>query len=236
MSVTRAELTESLSLHDPEALRAILDAAGVGDGGRTEARELAARLTDAIWWSYTTPLGYVAGTGSLEQIVAHVARTLRVYVPGDLDGWDALRELTRVLLEDLNRRGVRVDDLPPGAQARLGRRWGGAAVLGVGSAGSAGAWWASGKVAGLLATPIARLLPYVPTVGPWVGTVKAGAATIHLVSGPLAIALAVLSVNSALGANYRKLVPLLLGVGALGPSPVAEAEEVPTVGPTVAEA
>jgi hypothetical protein len=36
----------------------------------------------------------------------------------------------------------------------------------------------------------------------------------------------VLSLNSALGTNYHRLVPLVLGVGALGPEPVQDAEVV----------
>ena len=49
---------------------------------------------------------------------------------------------------------------------------------------------------------------------------------VHAVSGPLGIALAVLTFNQALGANYRKLVPLVLGVGALRPPPINEAEVI----------
>jgi hypothetical protein len=75
----------------------------------------------------------------------------------------------------------------------------------------------------LLKTPIGRLLPLIPYVGPWVGVVKAGASAVHLVTGPLGVAMLVLSVNSSLGTNYARLVPLVLGVGALGPKPVDDA-------------
>jgi hypothetical protein len=235
MSVSRADLAASLAVCEPEALKAILLAAEL-DATDAEAKVLAERITEAIWWNYSTPLGYAAGTSSLEAIVAHVSRRLRVYVPGDLDGWGMIHELTKGLLEDLNRRGIRVDDLPPTAQARLGKSWGGSITLGAGSASSAGAWYASGKVAGWLTGPIGRWLPYIPKIGPWIGAVGRGAVVVHAVSGPLAIAMGVLSVNSALGTNYRRLVPLLLGVGALAPQAVAEAQELPRPGPTVAEA
>jgi hypothetical protein len=227
MTVSRAALATSLSLQDPAALRAILGAAGLAAPDDEAPRALAERIATAIWWNYQTPIGWLATEPSLEAIVAHVARKLRVYVPADQLGWDMIGDLTRGLLADLNRRGVRVDDLSPAARARLGRRWGGAVGFGTGAAGSGAARWGSGKVLGWLGSPIGRWLPWIPKVGPWVGRIRTGATAVYVVSGPLAIALAVLSVNSALGANYQRLVPLLLGVGALGPAPVADAEEVP---------
>ncbi len=230
MPVSRADLAASLATVDADALRAVLQGAGLAHGPDDSPRQLADRIADGIWWSATTPLGYAAGAGTLESIVADVARKLRIYVPGDRDGWEMIRELTAGLLADMNRRGVRVDELPPEAQARLGRRWGAAATMGAGSAGSAGAWWGAGKVAGWLGAPIFRWAPYIPKVGAWVGAIRTGAVAVNLVAGPLALALAALSVNSALGANYHRLVPLLLGVGALGPLPVSEAVEVGDVG------
>lgn len=224
--VSRADLAASLATHDPAALRSVLHGAGLGHEPDDSARQLADRIADAIWWSYNTPLGYAAGFGTLEGIVADVARKLRIYVPGDLDGWGMIRELSAGLLADMNRRGVRVDELPPEARARLGRRWAASATMGAGAAGSAGAGWAAAKVAGWLSSPIFRWAPYIPRVGPVVGAVRTGAVVVSALSAPVALALAALSVNSALGANYYQLVPLLLGVGALGPAPVAEAVEV----------
>ncbi len=235
MTVSRADLTSSLSLQDPAALRAILLAADLEAPDDLGPSDLAERITRAIWWNYQTPIGWLATEPSLETVIHHVAHKLRVYVPGETLGWDRLAALTEGLLADLNRRGVRVDDLTPEAQARLGRTWGGAVGWGTGALGSAAARWGSGKVLGWLASPLGRWLPWIPKVGPWVGTVGNGATAVYAVSGPLAIALAALSVNSALGANYRRLVPLLLGVGALAPSPVADAVEVP-LDPEPAEA
>ncbi|MEZ4235212.1 MAG: hypothetical protein R3F59_03420 [Myxococcota bacterium] len=78
----------------------------------------------------------------------------------------------------------------------------------------------------LLKTPIGRLLPLLPVVGPWVGVVRTGISGLHFVAGPLGIAMTVLSMNSALGSNYQRLVPLVLGVGALGPQGVSDAQVV----------
>jgi len=226
MTVSRADLASSLAMQDGDALRAILTAADLPASPTDSPRVLAERITTAIWWNWQTPLGFAAIEPSLEAVVADVAHRLRVYVPGDGEGFGMIADLTQGLLEDLNRRGIRIDDLPPEAQARLGRRWVGTAGLGAGAAGSGAAWWGSGKVLGWLSSPIGRWLPYLPRIGPWFGAIRTGAGAVYLVSGPLGIALAVLSVNSALGANYRRLVPLLLGVGALRPCAVTDAEEI----------
>ncbi len=235
----RDDLERSLAQQDPEALALILDASGVGRRGAESGRDLAKHIVDAIWWSYSTPLGYYAERATLEDIVAHVARKLRVSdrVDPDVPVWDQVTALTTALLDEIPSHGVSVDDLDADTRARLRPQWLPPLGFGVSSAGSFAGWWGSGKVLDLLKSPIGRLLPLLPYVGPWVGAVRTGLSAVHLVTGPLGIALAVLSLNSALGANYAKLVPLLLGVGALRPTGVDDADEVPVAStPTEAEA
>ena len=225
---TRAELESSLSLQDPEALRLILDAAGVSARGQTTASGLASRIVDAIWWSYATPLGYVADRASFEDVVWHVARRLRVddRVDRSADGHEQVEQLTVALVGQVEAHGVRVDDLDADSRRRLGASWMPTVALGTSAGGSFATRWASGRVVDLLKTPVGRLLPLLPAVGPYVGAIKGAAVAVHAVAGPLGIALSVLTFNQALGANYRKLVPLVLGVGALRPAPVVDAEEV----------
>jgi len=225
---TRAQLESSLSLQDPEALRLILDAAGVSTRGQSTASGLAARITDAIWWTYSTPLGYVSDRARFEDIVWHVARKLRVDDRVDRDGeaFEQVEQLTVALLGEVERHGVKVADLDPDSRRRLGASWLPTASLGSGAAGSFATRWASGRVVDLLKTPVGRLLPLLPAVGPYVGAIKSAASAVHTVAGPLGIGLSVLTFNQALGANYRKLVPLVLGVGALRPQSVDEAVEI----------
>ena len=69
MPTTRDDLRAALSHADPEALRAILVAAGVREGAEDQtASELADRVAKAVWWHATTPLGYASGTATLESI------------------------------------------------------------------------------------------------------------------------------------------------------------------------
>ena len=207
----------------------ILDAAGVGHGGDDDnADTLAGRVTDAMWWTYSTPIGYFADRATFEDIVHHVARRLRVddRVDPDAEPFEQAEQLTRALLGAIPRGGVPIDALDADTRRRLGASWLPATALGSAAGSSFAARWGSGKVLSLFDTPIGRFLPYLPTVGPWIGAARTASVAVHAVSGPLGIALAVLTFNQALGANYRKLVPLVLGVGALRPPPINEAEVI----------
>ena len=68
-------------------------------------------------------------------------------------------------------------------------------------------------VSGLLATPLFRLLPLIPRIGPVVVALRGTAATVSLVSGPLGVVLALWSLNRTLGPTWDTALPLLLGVG-----------------------
>lgn len=228
MATTRAQLEATLSVHDADALMLILMASEVEPRDARTSAELAKRLSDAIWWNYATPIGYVADRQSLEDIVQHVAERLAVH--GHLrpaDGvFDQLQTLTRELAPAAETHGIAMSDLSEHTRQRLGSDW--RSVLGFGSAatGSFGARWTANRVLDLFKGPIGRLLPLLPVIGPWMGSIRWGASAVSTVSGPLGIALTVASLNASLGPNYRRLVPLLLGVGALGPTPVDDAEVV----------
>jgi hypothetical protein len=225
MSVTREEVVATLALCQPSDLRAILEAARVSPRRAETARDLGGRIADAIWWNYSTPAGYLAGKTELTQIVAHVAKRLRINdAVTSTDAWEALDQMTLALAAQ--HGPTRADELDETTQRRLSGSWMGAVGL-AGSAGtSAGAGIASHYFLEFAKTPVGRLLPFVPTLGPIFKGVKTGAGVVSIVSWPLALGLGVASINSSLGANYRRLVPLLLGIGALGPSRVEDAEVI----------
>ena len=228
MTTTRDDVRNALAVHDPDALRAILAAANVGDGGSKTSAELADRITKAIWWNAQTPIGYALDRTELETIVQRVAKRLGVSdrVGAHQDAWSQLPQLTRALVSTLPESpGIALSDLDSTSRARMKPHWKRAAALGGGGVGSFGARAASGALLGFFEGPIGRLLPLIPPIAPYVRTIRAGAGAVNMVAGPLGIALTVLSVNQALGASYAKLLPLLLGIGALGVSPVADAVE-----------
>jgi hypothetical protein len=228
MAITRDQLEATLAVHDADALRLILHASDVDPRGAETPAALAARIADAIWWNYCTPLGYITERTSFEDIVRHLARKLQVSdrVDPDVPVWDQVSALTQALVAQLPPEGISIESLDEGTRARLFPSWTAPLGWGSGATSSFATRWGTGKVLALLKTPIGRLLPLLPVVGPWIGAVRAGISTVYFVTGPLGVALAVLSVNSALGTNYTRLVPLVLGVGALGPQAVMDAEIV----------
>ncbi len=228
MVTTRKQLESALSIHDADALRLILLAAEIDPREASTSAELSARIAEAIWWNHCTPLGYVTEQTSLEDIVQHTARRLQVTdrVTPLATAWEQLAALTAALVPDVEGHGIAASDLDASTRERLGKSWLPTLGLGSGAVGSFGARWTSGQLLRLLRGPIGRLLPLLPVIGKWVGSIRWGAGAVHAVAGPLGVALSVASLNASLGVNYRHLVPLLLGVGALGPDPVPEAELV----------
>lgn len=235
MPVTRADVVATLAVQDPAALSAILEAAGYTPA--TDAADgLAEQIAGALWWTYASPLGYALGRTTLDDIVYHVARKLGVSgIPEHGDAWDQVRALTRELARttgsaaaaNRDNPGVRLDDLVARDQARLSPTWVPTALSASGAAASLGAGAVGKGVVWLGTTPIGKWLPYVPTIGPWWKTIRNVGGAAAVVGSPLAIGLSVVALNSALSTNYRALVPLLLGVGALGPSAVSSADEIP---------
>ena len=225
MATTRDDLKAALAVQDRDALRLILHASGIDLKGAETAAELAERVAEAIWWNYSTPLGYVTEQSTLEDIAGNVAR--RLGVAGQVDAatpaWAQLSALTAALVPAVPTDGISADALDDATRARLSGSWAPALGWGGGAVSSFAARWTSAKVVALLKTPIGRLLPLIPVVGPWIGTIGWGAVAVKAVTGPLGLALSVVSLNASLGSNYRRLVPLLLGVGALAPQPVEDA-------------
>lgn len=228
MAITRDQLETTLAVHDAEALRLILHASDVDTRGAETPAALAARIADAIWWNYCTPLGYIAERSTFEDIVRHLARKLKVSdrVDPDVNVWEQVSSLTQALVNEIPIEGISIESLDEETRKRLFPTWGAPIGYGTGASSSFVTRWGTGKVLALLKTPIGRLLPLLPVIGPWIGAVRVGISAVHLVTGPLGIALAILSLNSALGTNYQRLVPLVLGIGALGPDPVFDAEIV----------
>ena len=228
MAITRDQLEATLAVHDADALRLILHASDVDPRGAETPAALAARIADAIWWNYCTPLGYVAERTTFEDIVRHLAHKLGVSdrVDPDISVWEQLTALTHALFSEIPEDGISIESLDEATRARLSPSWAAPLGWGGGATGSFATRWGTGKVLALLKTPIGRLLPLLPVIGPWLGAIRTGIAAVHLVTGPLGIAMAVLSLNSALGTNYQRLVPLVLGIGGLGIQPVFDAEIV----------
>ena len=226
MPVTKKDVENTLAVQSPEAMRAILEAAQVSPRSASTQRELASRIADAIWWNYCTPLGYVADRTDLEHIVHHVARKLRADSLASGDAWEQLRSLTKALVHQTEKQGVALDDLDPKAQERVSSSWLPTMAYGSGASGSLGAAWTSAKFLKFAKGPIGRIIIRIPPIAPYFQLVKSGAQAVSVVAGPLGVALAVLTVNASLGTNYYRLVPLLLGVGALGPNPLDDAVEV----------
>jgi len=229
MTTGRAQVEATLAVQDAAALRAILEAAQVNPRGAVGSAELAARITDALWWNYCTPLGYTLDRVDLENMVAHVSKKLMVdhAINANDDAWAQLSHLTVALLKVLPpEAGVALADLDESTQERIWPSWMPTIALGTGATGSAGTWWASRRVVDFFKGPVGRYLPLLPVVGPYLAAIRTGAGVVGVVAGPLGIALSVLTLNQALGANYQKLVPMLLGIGALGPGVVMDVEEV----------
>ncbi|MEZ4317296.1 MAG: hypothetical protein R3F61_07320 [Myxococcota bacterium] len=226
MPIVRADIEATLSRVDASTLRMVLEAAELNPRGAETSRELAERIADALWWHYSSPLGYLADQTTLEDIVGHVARKVGVNGAVDVnqDGWHQLNQLTRAMFRSLPTNGVSLLDLDEVTRSKIEPSWMPTVGFGVGSGSSVGTAWASGKALGWLRGPLGRLIPLIPPLAPYYKLIVSGLGAVRLVAWPLGIAFAVLSVNSALGANERKLVPLLLGVGALGPEPVREAD------------
>jgi len=222
---TRQDVIDALAVHEPDALRAVLKEARLEADEGKSPRDLAEQITTTLWWSYCTPLGYVANQTMLDDIVDHIARKLQLAgALADGDAWSRLRQLTRLILRE--PAPAAIEDLDPKVRARLVPSWKRTAFYASSATGSFGAMAVGRGIVYVSRTQIGRLLPYLPHVGPWVRTIYRGGGMAAAVGGPAGIALSILAANNALGTNYQRLVPLLLGIGALGPSAVQEAVEV----------
>lgn len=215
MGVARQQVIDTLAVCDVEELRLVLQVSGVGTGELTSPRALAERIGTALWWSWCTPLGFALDRVDLDQIVTGVARRLRVPdAAGTGDAWARLDTLNRSLRESTGP--VALTDLPPDVRARAHGSMFPSLAWSAGSVGSFGLGAGARAVLGVARHPIGRLLPFVPYIGPGFVTVRRVSSVAAVVGTPLSVAFAVLAVNQALGRRWRRVLPLLLSVGALG--------------------
>jgi hypothetical protein len=175
-------------------------------------RQLAVQLTDALWWSYATPLGYATSRPTLDEMVRHVASKLRWSneLP-DGDGWEQLHWLTRRLVPE--GEDVSWDDLAKDQRQALERSLLSSVALSGSGATSAAAAQVGQAVLRFARTPIGRLLPRIPQVAPAWRTIRNASAVAAAVGTPMGLGLGLLALNQALGTNYPRFVPSLLAVG-----------------------
>jgi len=215
MPIRRQDVVDSLAACEESELRLILDAAGKSTRGAESPRQLAERVTAALWWAYCTPAAYASGQIDLDHIVNRTARRLRVRgsVVGD-DAWERLASLNQVLTDQTGP--VRFDSLRPDHQARARGSVFPTLAWSGGSVSSFGAGAAGRVFLRLAGTPVGRLIPWIPQVGPWFNAIKKASAVTAVVGTPLAVALAVVAANQTLSTRWKTVLPLLLSIGALG--------------------
>jgi len=214
--ISRAAFADALSDLPPEALRALLEVTEYGASEAKTSAELAQRCATLLWWSWSTPIGFVTTKATLGDIVDDVATKLELSALLDdrADAWEKLERLRAEVLDAVEPAAL--DAMDADIQSRLnGPSW----VPSFFGASTAGSAWSAGRVGAwvvrLGAGPIGRLLPLIPQLAPYWKAIRGVALIASAVGTPLAIGAGVLSVNHALGSNYRRMVPLLLGAGAL---------------------
>lgn len=218
MAVTRTELQEVLSKRDPRQLERVLDASEVWFPDGADGDELARRLVDALWWRTHSPLGKTLIPDALDDLIERYERKLGQELGGG-DAWRRLEAMTTAMLP--SDRALSVEDLPEDARKRLEKAlWLDMAGLGV-AGGSAGARWTARTLLKWTKGPLWDLIKHIPRVGPALGVIRTGAGKVALVSGPLGVTVALLTLNHTLGPDYDRALPLLLGVGLVCRNPVA---------------
>ncbi len=230
MPVSRQDVIDLLATCPSGELRLLLEACDLPARDDDAPRALAERAATALWWHWTTPLGYALDRTTLDDIVTGVARRLRVKAAaGAGDPWARLDVLSAALLDRVGDGGpVAFDALPADAQARARGSIFPTLAWSAGSAGSYGIGAGARVVVTFANGPIGRWIPLIPNVGPWFVALRKASGVAAVVGTPLAIAFGVLAVNQALGRRWARVLPLLLSIGALqAHRRVAVAVEVP---------
>lgn len=215
MPVTRQDVIDVLATCEAHELRLVLEASAVPTRGAETPRALAERVANALWWNWCTPAGYAMNQTTLDSIVKRVSKRLKVRDQvGGADAWEQLSSLNQVLARSVGP--VRFDELRADHQARAKGSIFPSMAFGTGAAGSFGVGAAGRLFLRFAGSPIGRLLPWIPQVGPWFAAIKRASAVAAVVGTPLSVGLGVLAVHQSLGTRWRKVMPLLLSVGALG--------------------
>ena len=207
MAVDREDLEAQLRRYSAEDLSLLLSAAGI-DAAPTEGVEaLARRVSRALWWRTHTPLGGLVWPSNLDDLVDAVERRAKLEL-GEGDVWSRLARLSAICGSAEEPDAEILRKVAPGLP------WG--AMAGTTAAGgAAGVRQASLWALRLTSGEIGKWLPLIPKVGPVYLVVRQGVRTAAVVSAPLGAALALAAINGALGAEYARALPLLVGIGAL---------------------
>ncbi|MCB9764384.1 MAG: hypothetical protein H6739_31715 [Alphaproteobacteria bacterium] len=220
MPVSREALVETLSQCPPEQLAEVLSAAGLSTRDRSDPGAMAQRLARMLWWRTHTPIGNWVAPDTLDDMLNRIERRTKLEL-GPGDAWARLDALARAALSeeelDLFCRGNKtpvLEDPVLQKKLRAGLPWGSFAGT-AGAGGAAGARWASFGFLRLTAGPIGRILPLLPKVGPTYLVLRKGAQVVAKASGPVGIAMGAAAINGALGAEYDRALPILLGVAVL---------------------
>lgn len=210
MTIDRQSVTTVLAESSPELLREVLIQAKLPVQENAGSRELAEQLTEKLWWKVHTPLGYQFKQHTLGSILTAYSKKLDIPLP-DSDGWSQLTIFTDALLPP--EKAISFEELSDELQTRVKdsswKTMGGAG----GAATAASSRWAATRLVGLMTGPIWKWLRFVPKIGPVLVGVRTAAGWVATLSGPLAIASAVYTVNQALGPRWDDGLPLLLGMG-----------------------
>ncbi len=218
MTITRQAVEQALTGRDPRILERVLDVSEVWFPDGADADELSRRLTKALWSRTHSPLGGALVPDSLDDIIDTVERRLGLTLAG-VDAWGRLDALTDHMLQ--TDRLLSIDELPEKARKKLEKAvW--MDITGVGIAGSAaGARLAARMLLKVMRGPLWDLIKFIPRVGPALGAIRIGAGKVAVVSGPLGVMVALLTLNHTFGPTYDRALPLLLGLGLAVRNPLA---------------
>lgn len=224
MAITQTDFANALSRCDAPALAVVLDAAEIRVRDGDDPSSMGKRLASALWWRTHTPVGKVAMADDLGGIIRRVARKAKVELPESSDDLELLEALTQALAPEDE---LDLTQLDPTVMKRLRTsHW--AEWFGVGTAGTA----VGGKFVAATylkwTAPVVDWLPYVPKIGPILVGARTVSNTVVKVAGPIGIGVSLLTLNSVLGADLDRALPLLLGSGLAlrnaSPPPAPEAD------------
>ncbi len=209
MSIRQHDLAERLASCQQETLRVVLGGAEMRAKEDDSSEAMGRRIASAIWWRTHTPVGKIAMADDLAGIIRRIARRAKVELPESSDDLELLEALTTALVPGDT---LDPDDLDPELMKRLrASHW--AEWMGVGTAGTA----VGSKVAAATylrwTAPVVDWLPYVPKVGPFLVGARKVSKTVVKIAPPIGIGVSLLTLNSVLGADFDRALPLLLGTG-----------------------